>query len=119
LLPHNARHARHVQALRDAAPDLELLAPVPLNVVCFRYAPAGVPDHQLDDLNREILTRVQESGLAVPSHTVLQGRFAIRVSITNHRTRRDDLDLLVQAVHDHGQSLTDTHHHAQETRSTC
>jgi hypothetical protein len=53
-----------------------------------------------------ILIRVQERGIAVPSSTVLGGRFALRVAITNHRSRREDFDLLVDAVLEAGEELT-------------
>jgi glutamate/tyrosine decarboxylase-like PLP-dependent enzyme len=99
------RQAAHLVDLVTAHPRLELLAPAPLNVVCFRYTVPGADDAELNRLNQEILLRVQESGLAVPSHTLLAGRFAIRVAITNHRTRREDFDLLVRAVVDTGETL--------------
>ena len=51
-----------------------------------------------DRLNQELLVRMQERGLAVPSHTVLDGRFALRVAIVNHRSRTDDFDQLVSAA---------------------
>ena len=69
-------------------------------MVCFRVAPPGKSDAQLNDLNREVLLRLQESGIAIPSQTMLNGRFAIRVAITNHRSRREDFDLLVRSVVD-------------------
>src|SRR6266403_1923280 len=55
-------------------------------------------DERLDALNQEILTELQERGIAVPSHTILGGRFAIRVCITNHRSELSDFDALVEAV---------------------
>lgn len=82
----------------EAEPRLELLAPVPLNVVCFRYRDAALDDDATDRLNRELLMRLQEEGLAVPSSTVLDGRFALRVAITNHRSRFEDFDFLVEQV---------------------
>ncbi|MBX3189180.1 MAG: pyridoxal-dependent decarboxylase [Labilithrix sp.] len=98
MIEQNVAQAEHLARLVEAEPDLELLAPVPLNVVCFRYAPSGVAEEGLDALNEEILLRLQESGLAVPSGTTIDGRFAIRVAIVNHRSRRDDFDALVGAV---------------------
>ena len=62
---------------------------------------AGADDAQ----NREILMRLQESGVAVPSGTVLGGRFAIRVAISNHRSRREDFDLLVRSVEEIGRTI--------------
>jgi len=105
LIEQNARQAAYLVDLIAAHPRLELLAPAPLNVVCFRYATPGLDGAALNALNREILLRVQESGLAVPSHTDLGGRFAIRVAITNHRSRREDFDLLARAVVETGDAL--------------
>lgn len=79
-------------------PELELLAPVPLNVVCFRYVGDGGAPAFLNDLNQRLLVRLHESGVAVPSYTTLEGRYALRVAITNHRSRSEDFDLLVSEV---------------------
>ena len=98
LIEQNVRQARYLADLIDAHPALELLAPVPLNVVCFRYAPRGLPPGELNRVNEEILIRLQESGTAVPSGTVLQGRYAIRCANVNHRSRRSDFAALVDAV---------------------
>jgi len=105
LVHQNVEQAAVLAALVDAAPELERLAPVELNIVCFRWRPAAVPEERLDALNRELLQRLQERGIAVPSHTVLDGRFAIRVCITNHRTRHDDLELLVREIERLGAEL--------------
>ena len=94
----NVAQAEYLSLQIDESSTLERLAPTSLNIVCFRYSPQGVPEPDVDRLNREILARLQESGVAVPSATVLLGRFAMRVAITNHRTTRADLDLLVQEV---------------------
>ena len=89
----------------DAHPELERLAPAPLNICCFRFVAPGLEADALNALNQEILWRLQESGIALPSHTVLDGRFAIRVANTNQRTRREDFDILVQAVVDIGRDV--------------
>ena len=75
----------------ESSDDLELAAPVPMNVVCFRFKAT-------DDVNRELLLRLQESGIAIVSHTNIDGRFALRAAITNHRTTRDDIDMVLDAV---------------------
>src|SRR4051812_6304848 len=98
LIEQNVAQVQYLAGLIEAHPELELLAPVPLNVVCFRYVPQGTQAGDLNALNQEILLRLQESGLALPSATVLQGRYAIRCANVNHRTRRADFDLLVEAV---------------------
>jgi glutamate/tyrosine decarboxylase-like PLP-dependent enzyme len=84
----------------ERAADLELLAPVQLNIVCFRVVRPGLDEAALDELNEAIAMAVQESGAAVPSTTRIDGRLALRVCIINHRTRPDDLNVLLRAVHD-------------------
>jgi glutamate/tyrosine decarboxylase-like PLP-dependent enzyme len=102
----NIDQARHLAGRIEGEPRLELLAPVSLNTVCFRYA-GSVPDERLDALNQEILTELQVRGIAVPSQTVLGGRFAIRVCITNHRSELSDFDALVEAVLALGEEILD------------
>lgn len=87
--------ARYLETRVLAEPRLELLAPVNLNIVCFRYR-AG------DAVNREIVADVQESGIAAPSSTILDRKFAIRAAIVNHRTAETDIDALVSAVLEFG-----------------
>lgn len=74
------------------------MAPVSLNIVCFRYRAPGLDDAALDALNAEIVADVQESGIAAPSTTRIGGALATRVNITNHRSRREDFDILVAAL---------------------
>ena len=105
LIHQNVRQAHYLAGLVTKHPRLELLAPAPLNVVCFRFTVPGVSEDRLNEINQEILLRIQESGLAIPSQTILHGKFAIRVAITNHRSRREDFDLLVKAVVEHGTAL--------------
>lgn len=98
LIEQNVAQTQHLAARVSAHPDLELMAPAPLNIACIRYAPPGVAAGALDALNTEILLRLQETGLAVPSSTVLNGRFAIRVANVNHRARLSDIDMLVDGI---------------------
>lgn len=97
-----------VQALAglvDAHPLLERMAPIETSICCFRFRSDGAPAETLDALNEEIVIRLQENGIAVPSTTRLDGKLCIRVNITNHRTRRADLDILVDAVIETGQAI--------------
>jgi aromatic-L-amino-acid decarboxylase len=98
LIEQNCAQARYLAEAIAGEPELELLAPVSLNIVCFRYRTAQANEAELDALNEAIVEDVQEAGIAAPSTTRLRGRLAIRVNITNHRTRRDDLDLLLRSV---------------------
>ena len=85
--------ARYLKARIEATPELELLAPVQLNIVCFGYRGADA-----GGLNAEIVADLQESGIAAPSTTLLNGRVAIRAAIVNHRTEEQDIDALISAV---------------------
>ncbi len=105
VIEQNVEQARYCAKLIEAHPDLELVAPVSLNIVCFRFAPADAPRESLNQLNEEILVRIQESGLAVPSGTTIGGVFALRVAITNHRSKREDFDLLSRAVSEIGEAV--------------
>ena len=100
----NVTQARCLEQLIAQHEDLESLAPVSLNAVCYRFTRDSLTQEQLNQLNEEVLLRIQESGSAVPSHTFIDGKFAIRVCITNHRTEQRDLDQLV----------ADTRRHAAE-----
>jgi glutamate/tyrosine decarboxylase-like PLP-dependent enzyme len=98
LIEQNIGQARYLAGLVSRSTDLELLAPVPLNIVCFRYRGERSDDPELDELNEQLLCELQERGIAVPSHNRLDGRFCLRVAITNHRSRREDFDALVETV---------------------
>ena len=83
-------------------PKLELLAPVNLNIVCFRYIGStnlkSLTVEAANQLNNELVIRLQESGLVAPSSTMINEQFAIRVAIVNHRTARIDMDNLMQST---------------------
>ena len=81
-----------------AEPRLELVAPTAINIVCFRYRGKGGTEAELRALNTEILLRIQESGIAVLTDTTLAGRHSLRAAINNHRTRPEDLDLVINEV---------------------
>jgi len=85
--------AQRLAARVAAEPELELLGPVPLNIVCFGYRG---PD--ADRLNADIVARLHEAGRVAPSLTTLGGRTAIRAAIVNHRTAPADVDALVNSV---------------------
>jgi aromatic-L-amino-acid/L-tryptophan decarboxylase len=105
LIEQNVRQARELSQTIDHTPDLERVAPTSLNIVCFRFAPAGADPAALDAINQEILYQIQESGIAVPSSTRVQGRLALRVAIVNHRSRREDFEILIREVLERGRTI--------------
>lgn len=98
LIQQNIDQAHYLARLVEAHPSLELLAPVPLNVVGFRYVSPGLGEEEIDQLNQAIMVQLQEGGLAVVSGTRLRGKFALHLAHTNHRSRWEDFDLLVDEV---------------------
>ncbi len=85
--------ARYLAERVDAMPELERMAPVGLNIVCFRYRCADP-----DVVNRNIVADLHESGIAAPSTAVLAGQVAIRAALFNHRSEPRDVDALLDAV---------------------
>jgi aromatic-L-amino-acid/L-tryptophan decarboxylase len=73
-------------------PDWEVLAPHPLSVVCFRYAPPGRDEARLDALNEALMHAVNATGEVFISHTKIDGKYAIRLAIGNLRTQRGDVE---------------------------
>ncbi|TIV65345.1 MAG: aspartate aminotransferase family protein, partial [Mesorhizobium sp.] len=96
LIDQNIAQAAHLTGLIEAEPALELTAPTTINIVCFRHRLEAASEERLKALNTEIMLRLQEEGIAALSDTTVRGRHCLRVAITNHRTRREDLDLLVR-----------------------
>ena len=105
LIDQNISQAHYLAGLIRSEPQLELMAPVVLNIVCFRFNPGHLDNEALNTLNQELLIRLQESGIAAPTSTILGGQFCIRPAIVNHRSRRDDFDQLVKAVLQIGKDL--------------
>jgi aromatic-L-amino-acid decarboxylase len=90
----------HVALARELAEwirtsaEFELMAPPRFGLVCFRYRPAipAAQDSQLDDLNRRLLARVNETRRVHLTHTILGGRFVIRVAIGQRLTERKNVE---------------------------
>ncbi len=95
LIRQNLEQAQYLSNLITNSAKLELLADVSLNIVCYRYNPGTLSIEDLNTLNKNILMQLQEEGIAAPSYTLLQGRYALRVAITNHRSRWQDFEVLV------------------------
>jgi glutamate/tyrosine decarboxylase-like PLP-dependent enzyme len=89
----------------DDAEDLERLADVPLNIVCFRYHPPGVPEDELDALNARLGEDVLADGRVYVGTTSFAGKTAFRPAIVNWRTREADIDLLVDVLRELGSKL--------------
>jgi len=105
MIAQNNRHAAYLAALVEQNPYLELTAPLSMSITCFRMIQPGWEEKALQELNKEILLRLQEEGIASPSSTILNGKYTLRVANTNQRTRSEDMELLVREVLRLGKSI--------------
>lgn len=106
MMTRNVKQAHYLGQLIEKEQEMELLAPIGLNIVCFRFNPGKLDDETLNELNKEILIQLQEQGICAPSYTTLNGRYCLRAAIANHRSVQDDFDVLVEEVVRIGQELT-------------
>ncbi|MEO8012620.1 MAG: pyridoxal-dependent decarboxylase [Polaromonas sp.] len=105
LIAQNCAQAAYLKTLVDDHPHMDMVAPVAMNICCLRYRAPGQDELAVDRLNDEIVVQLQVQGLAAPSTTLVNGRNAIRVNITNHRTTRADMDMLILEIDRIGQEL--------------
>lgn len=115
MIARNVEQAHYFGRLVESEPTMELLAPIGLDIVCFRFNPGGLDEEQLNALNKEILIQLHEQGIAAPSYTTLQGRYCLRIAIANHRSVREDFDVLAREVVRIGQELV-TQYAKEENR---
>jgi glutamate/tyrosine decarboxylase-like PLP-dependent enzyme len=101
---HNLKLAQRLEQLVQQQQALELLAPVQLSAVCFRVRGEGLAGHSgmsqqgLNELNQRILHRINQRGRVYLSNATLNGNFALRACITNHRTTEADVSEVIAEV---------------------
>jgi glutamate/tyrosine decarboxylase-like PLP-dependent enzyme len=98
-------NAAHVARAVGDADDFELLAPAPLNIVCFRYRPPGLPETQLDELNLRIGRAILRDGRVYVGTTRWAGTVGFRPAFVNWRTTTADADLMLETVRELGRML--------------
>ena len=98
VIAQNVEQARRFAERIVKVPNVVLSAPVSLNVVCFRVAPPAMSPEQQDALNKELLLRIQETGLAIPSGSRIAGRYVLRVACSNHRSVWADFEALAVGI---------------------
>jgi len=100
-------YAREAERFINGSPDLEMIGPSSLGIVCFRFRPpgAGLTPEELEKLNLGIQDEIVSSGLAMMSSTRLRGEFSLRLSILNYRSTWEDVQKTLEAVETIGQQL--------------
>jgi len=97
-LDHDIALASYLAGRVNADSVFELMTPASLSVVCFRVAPSGVAGDDLNDLNKKVLERLQLSGRAFLSSTVLDDRFVLRACFVNPLSGERDVDAMLDAL---------------------
>ena len=106
IIRQNISHCFYLEELIKQQDNLEMVTPVTLNIVCFRYRCLEADEQKLNILNKEILMTLHERGIAAPSYTFLKGHYCIRVGNVNHRSKKVDFEILVKAVVEIGNELS-------------
>ncbi len=106
IIEHCLDTASYCADLVNAAPDLDLLADVQLNIVPFRYNPGGLDDKQLDELNQRLGQAVLDDGRFLVGTSKLGHRTIFRPAFSNWRTRPGDIDEFIETVRSLGQALS-------------
>jgi len=106
MIARNVEQAHYFGQLVEQDPNMELLAPIGMDIVCFRFNAGGMDNEKLNALNKEILMQLHERGIAVPSYTTLNDIYCLRIAIANHRSTQADFDLLASEVVRLGKELT-------------
>ncbi len=82
----------------EGHPRLELMAPVPLQTICFRCNSGGRPPESLDRLNAALIEKLNATGRLFLTHTKLRGRYCLRLSIGQTQTGREDVREAMEAI---------------------
>ncbi len=102
LIQQNLDQIKYLAALVEKDPELELTAPVASNVVCFRFKPANLDEMRLEKLNKLILNEINKKAFLMISDTTIKGKYMLRACNVNHRTKKHDVDFLVNEVKEIG-----------------
>lgn len=105
IIQQNIDQALYLGELIKNSPELELSAPIALNIVCFRFVPLNASNLGSDEINKKIAVDLQERGIAVLTGTIINGNYVLRMANTNHRSRRSDFEILVKEVVSIGKKL--------------
>ncbi|MBN1387474.1 MAG: hypothetical protein JW965_03455 [Bacteroidales bacterium] len=94
--------AQYAKLLIEKADDFELMAPVPLSIVCFRYTGKNGrytgDEQKLDNINEKILDGIEKDGRIFFAGTKIKGRTSLRINLTNHRRTKADIDFLFKVL---------------------
>ena len=94
----NLRLGQKVKTWVESKEDFALMAPVPFSTVCFRVEPKSIPEEKLNEFNEQLMHHINSTGKVFLSHTVLKGKFVIRVVVSSFRTLEEHVDLTLKTI---------------------
>jgi glutamate/tyrosine decarboxylase-like PLP-dependent enzyme len=98
LIQQNIDHMSYLADLLEKEADMELMAPLTSNIVCFRYNPQGLSEEALAQLNKVIYDALSRINFLRVSDTTIKGTYMLRACNVNHRSQKQDFDGLVKEV---------------------
>ena len=105
MISRNVEQANYLGELVNNNKDLELIAPIGMDIVCFRFNPGDKTLDELNSINKEIKLQIEERAIALPGYTTLNGMYCIRCAISSHRVTNEDFEVLVSNVLSIGHTL--------------
>ncbi len=106
MISRNVDQAYYVEQLVNSHESLEMVAPVGMDIVCFRYNPGNMTNDQLNALNKEIKLQLEERAIALPGYTTLNGLYCIRFAISSHRCNNADFDDVIEKIIEIGAEIS-------------
>lgn len=106
MIDRNVAQAKYLGKLIRANKDLELTAPISLDIVCFRYNPGHKTLGVLNALNKEIKLQLEEQNIALPGYTTINDIYCLHIAIASHRATYNDFDVLIENVLKIGEELS-------------
>jgi aromatic-L-amino-acid decarboxylase len=106
-IEHNLFLAQEFKKKLESSKNWEILNPVDLSIICFRYKPdSNMSSEILDKIQKKIIDKIEEEGKALLTPVVLQGKVGIRICFANHRTTMDDIEILYEALNRIGKNIS-------------
>lgn len=97
--------AHYLKKELEADAGFEVLAPVPLNLVCFRFHPEGADESRLEQLNIALEQHINASGKAYISHTRIDGKYTLRACIGQTNVNKGHVDAFIQLLKNEARKL--------------
>ncbi len=105
VIQQNINQTNYLAELIRKEPQMEITAPVVSNIVCFRYRPKGLSELELEKLNKLIYSNLSQRSFFIVSDTTIKGMYMLRACNVNHRSKKKDIDFLVNEVKKTGKAI--------------